>query len=183
MISNFIRRLLLYSYITLHYHHITTYIHWLTTKLRFQVAAFLTGGGYDNLLWFSSLSSSASWCLISRLLELFIAKSSKLGSFFQGGGVTQSERPGNLLESLAGVTGDGVSDWPTLSCCSVANDSLIADIASKNRVQDAKATGIGRSISCSQRNIKIHDKIREVNVEDTHMWSKLEQHKFLKLNN
>lgn len=75
-------------------------------------------------------------------------KSVGLYSYSDGGEARQSETPGSLCEgSMAGVLGTGESKWPTLSFWSAANDSLVADMASKNRVQDAKATGIGRSIS------------------------------------
>lgn len=50
-------------------------------------------------------------------------------------------------ESTGGVEGKDGLGLPTLRFCSVANDSLIALMASKNLVQEAKATGIGLSIS------------------------------------
>jgi len=110
----------------------------------------LTDGGQDNLLWLvsstwwtpppSPLPSHASCRSSSCLLTVLIAKSSKLESFLQGG-VTQCESPNTLSE-------ESLPKWPTLKFWRVANDSLMADMASKNRVQDAKATGIGRNISC-----------------------------------
>ena len=77
-----------------------------------------------------------------------MAKSSKLDSDRHGGGVMQLESPATRTdESTGGVVGRDELGLPTLRFCRVAKDSLIALMASKNLVQEAKATGIGLSIS------------------------------------
>lgn len=77
-----------------------------------------------------------------------MAKSSKLDSDRHGGGVMQSDSLATRRDgSTGGVVGKDGLGLPTLRFCSVANDSLIALIASKNLVQEAKATGMGLSIS------------------------------------
>jgi hypothetical protein len=78
-----------------------------------------------------------------------------LYNYADGSEVRQSETPGTIWEeSLVGVLGKGESKLPTLSFCSAASDSLVADMASKYRVHDAKATGIGRSISWEEKKKK-----------------------------
>lgn len=80
--------------------------------------------------------------------ELFVYKM----LLYSDGDDVRSDTPGSLWEgSLDGVLCREESKSPTLSFCSAANDSLVADMASKNRVQDAKATGMGRSISWKRK--------------------------------
>jgi hypothetical protein len=75
-----------------------------------------------------------------------------LYNYSDGSEVRESDTPGSLWEgSLAGVIGTAESKLPTLSFWSAANDSLLADMASKYLVHDANATGIGRSISCKKK--------------------------------
>ena len=98
--------------------------------------------GQDNLLWFmASASPSLSGFMSSTCFQL-----SSIEPSLHWGGVKNFE---SSLEPL------GVSDrdeWPTRSFWRVEKDSLIADMASKNRVQEASAAGIGRSISFIKRN-------------------------------
>lgn len=100
--------------------------------------------GHDNLRLLM-LSKSLPFPSCSCLVDVVRAKSSKLDSFPQGGGVTHSE-PIDIVLWPADIF-NWESDEPNLSFWRVANDSLMAVIASKNLVHDANATGIGRSIS------------------------------------
>ena len=77
-----------------------------------------------------------------------MANSSKLDWDCHGGGVMQFESTTTRRDGSMGrgVGKDGFG-LPTRRFCSVAKDSLIALMASKNPVQEADATGMGLSIS------------------------------------
>lgn len=113
---------------------------------------FLGGGGQDNLLRLipsPDSPSSALWLSTSScLLQLPTIESSELVfPSLHWGGVKYLESP---PEEALGVMSEEEC-WPTRSCWRVANESLMAVMASKNRVHDAKAAGMGRNISFTQR--------------------------------
>lgn len=92
--------------------------------------------GHDNLLWLMASSPSLSGIVSSTCFQL-----SSIEPSLHWGGVKNFE---------SSLDPPGVIDreeWPTRNFWSVEKDSLIADMASKKRVQEASAAGIGRSIS------------------------------------
>ena len=91
--------------------------------------------GHDSLLWLTLSSPSLSGFTSSTWFQLLSIEPS-----LHWGGVKNFE---SSLEPPGVIDREG----PTRSVWRVEKDSLIADMASKNRVQDASAAGIGRSIS------------------------------------
>lgn len=109
---------------------------------------YLRGGGQDNLRWLINSPSSAPWfSAASRLLQLPAIESSELEvpSLHWGGVEYFEPSPDELLGVMRGE-----ECWPTRSRWRVENESLMADVASKNRVHEASAAGIGRNISYIQ---------------------------------
>jgi len=97
--------------------------------------SLLMEDGHDNLLFMLS-SPSLSGLMSSTCFQL-----SSIELSLHWGGVKNFE---SSLEPLGVIDRE---EWPTRSFWRVEKDSLIADMASKNRVQEASAAGIGRSIS------------------------------------
>ena len=94
--------------------------------------SLLMEDGHDNLLFMLS-SPSLSGLMPSTCFQL-----SSIELSLHWGGVKNFESPLGVIDR---------EEWPTRSFWRVEKDSLIADMASKNRVQEASTAGIGRSIS------------------------------------
>ena len=97
--------------------------------------SLLMEDGHDNLLFMLS-SPSLSGLMSSTCFQL-----SSIELSLRWAGVRNFK---SSLEPLGVIDRE---EWPTRSFWRVEKDSLIADMASKNRVQEASAAGIGRSIS------------------------------------
>ena len=114
----------------------TTYKHKVQRGWSVTYGSLLMEDGHDNLLWFTPSSPSLSGLMSSTCFQL-----SSIELSLHWGGVKNFESP---LGPLGVINRE---EWPTRSFWRVEKDSLIADMASKNRVQEASAAGIGRSIS------------------------------------